>query len=82
MGMRHHQQIYRELAQMEEQGWLSTETIHQEGRPDKKLYSVTELDKEQMRQWIGQPAEVSPVKEDILVKLHAGHLVAPEVLLV
>lgn len=76
-----HQQIYRELTRMEEQGWLSTETIHQAGRPDKKLYSVTELGKEQMRQWIAQPSEVSPVKEDILVKLHAGHLVAPDVLL-
>lgn len=76
-----HQQIYRELTRMEEQGWLSTETIHQAGRPDKKLYSVTELGKQQMRQWIAQPLEVSQVKEDILVKLHAGHLVDPAVLL-
>jgi len=76
-----HQQIYRELTRMEERGWLSTETIHQEGRPDKKIYSVTTSGETEMRQWIAQPSEVNPTKEDILVKLYAGQIVEPEVLL-
>jgi DNA-binding PadR family transcriptional regulator len=37
------QQIYRELAKLEDQGWISPQTISQQGRPDKKLYSVTDF---------------------------------------
>ncbi|MCX7595443.1 MAG: PadR family transcriptional regulator, partial [Fischerella sp.] len=47
-----HQQIYRELSKLETQGWITSEIISQEGRPDKKLYSVTELGKQQLKEWI------------------------------
>lgn len=68
-----HQQIYRELAKLEAQGWISSETIHQEGRPDKKLYSVTQLGQKQLIAWIAQPSEPTAGKEEILVKIFAGY---------
>jgi DNA-binding PadR family transcriptional regulator len=49
-----HQQIYRELTKLEEQGWISAEVISQENRPDKKLYSVTDLGKQQLIEWINE----------------------------
>lgn len=76
-----HQQIYRELTKLEEQGWLSSETVCQESRPDKKLYCVTELGKEHLRNWIAQPTEVSLLKEELLVKLFAGYLVSRQTML-
>lgn len=76
-----HQQIYRELSRMENQGWLQAELIHQEGRPNKKLYSVTAAGSEQLRQWILVPAEVSPMRDDLLVKLFVGYLVTPSQIL-
>ncbi len=36
-----HQQIYRELAKLESQGWVQPQTVVQEGRPDKKVYGIT-----------------------------------------
>ncbi|MDZ8189453.1 MAG: PadR family transcriptional regulator [Nostoc sp. ChiSLP02] len=69
-----HQQIYRELSKLEDQGWIDSETILQAGRPDKKLYRVTELGEEQLKQWIAQPCEPTRVKDDLLVKIFAGHL--------
>jgi DNA-binding PadR family transcriptional regulator len=70
-----HQQIYRELARLAEQGLVSAEAIPQEGRPDKKLYSVTEAGQDFLKEWIGTPTEMSSLKDDLLVKLFAGHLV-------
>jgi len=67
-----HQQIYRELAKLEAEEWVSSETIPQEGRPAKKLYSVTPLGKQQLLEWIAQPSKPAATKEDILVKLFAG----------
>lgn len=72
-----HQQIYRELTKLEEQGWISAEVIAQENRPDKKLYSVTELGKQQLIEWMTQASEPTPIKDDLLVKIFAGYL-APQ----
>lgn len=71
-----HQQIYRELAKLEEQTLVSGETIAQSGRPDKKLYSITEIGKTFLAEWLLQPCEVMPIKEDLLVKLWASNLVS------
>lgn len=76
-----HQQIYRELTKLEEQGWISAEVITQESRPDKKLYSVTELGKQRLIEWMVQPGEPAPVKDDLLVKIFAGYLAPKELML-
>ncbi|MEO0378111.1 MAG: PadR family transcriptional regulator [Cyanobacteria bacterium P01_A01_bin.17] len=76
-----HQQIYRELTKLEDKGWIEAELIAQEGRPNKKLFSLTVLGKQEMVRWIGHPSKVSRTKEEILVKLFAGHLVSPHVLI-
>ena len=76
-----HQQIYRELTKLEEQGWISAEVIAQENRPDKKLYSVTELGKQQLIEWMTQASEPTPIKDDLLVKIFAGYMAPMETLL-
>lgn len=75
------QQIYRELAKLEDQSLITSETIPQEGRPDKKLYSITHLGQEHLREWIAQPSEPTPIREELLVKVLAGHLVPRSVIL-
>lgn len=74
------QQIYRELARLEEQGWVSSEVVPQEGRPNKKLYSITELGKQELTEWIGQPSEPTQIREDLLVKILSGYLVSKSVI--
>jgi DNA-binding PadR family transcriptional regulator len=75
------QQIYRELSRLEEKGWLKAEKIQQESRPDKRLYSVTDLGIQQLQQWIAATEEANAVKDDLLVKLYAGHLVHRDLIL-
>jgi DNA-binding PadR family transcriptional regulator len=73
-----HQQIYRELNKLEEKGAITAQTITQEGRPAKKLYSLTEQGLQQLKDWLQQPCDLSPTKEELLLKVFAGHLVEPE----
>jgi DNA-binding PadR family transcriptional regulator len=75
------QQIYRELAKLEDQNMITSKTVPQEGRPDKKLYSITDLGQEHLREWIAQPSEPSPIREELLVKVLAGHLVPRSIIL-
>jgi DNA-binding PadR family transcriptional regulator len=75
------QQIYRELTKLEEQGYLDAEIIHQSGRPDKRLLSITPAGAEYLHKWIAQPGTMSPLKDELLVKIFAGHLVDKQIIL-
>jgi DNA-binding PadR family transcriptional regulator len=75
------QQVYRELSKLEELGYTSGEVIRQEGRPDKKIISITETGKDYLREWIAKPCEVCSSKDELLVKLFAGYLVPKELII-
>jgi DNA-binding PadR family transcriptional regulator len=76
-----YQQVYRELAKLESLGWICSQTIRQECRPDKKLYSLTQQGQKQLVDWIPEPSELTAFKDDLLVKILAGNLVEREVIL-
>ncbi|MBI4780320.1 MAG: PadR family transcriptional regulator [Oscillatoriophycideae cyanobacterium NC_groundwater_1537_Pr4_S-0.65um_50_18] len=73
--MASHQQIYKELRDLEKQGWVSSETIAQTGRPNKNLYSITALGQEHLAHWILTPSVPTVIREDLMIKTLAGFLV-------
>ncbi|MDJ0534460.1 MAG: PadR family transcriptional regulator [Xenococcaceae cyanobacterium MO_207.B15] len=75
------QQIYRELGKLEKKGAIASEIIHQEGRPDKKLYRITEKGIEILKTWLLEPAEPMAIREELLVKVIAAKLVPKSVIL-
>lgn len=72
------QQIYRELGKMEQQGWVAFEKVPQEGRPDKKIYRMTEAGKQELQRWYQEPTEPTPIREDLLVKVLATPFASEE----
>ncbi|TPG35994.1 PadR family transcriptional regulator [Mycolicibacterium hodleri] len=50
-----HQQIYRTLRTMEDDGWVHVDVVAQHGKPDKKKYGVTDGGREELSRWIAQP---------------------------
>jgi DNA-binding PadR family transcriptional regulator len=50
-----HQQIYRTLRAMEDDGWVSVGVVRQRTRPDKKVYDVTDGGREELARWIAEP---------------------------
>ena len=76
-----HQQIYRELSKLDKLGWITSKIIIQEGRPDKKVYSVTQQGKQQLQEWIAKPCDPMPIKDDLLVKIFSGHIVSENTIL-
>ncbi|MEV6336549.1 PadR family transcriptional regulator [Nocardia vinacea] len=67
-----HQQIYRVLKRMEESGWISSEAVAQEGRPDKKVYSVNEAGQAELARWIAAPTDTSMPRNELGVKVRAA----------
>ncbi|HHP7232445.1 MAG TPA: PadR family transcriptional regulator [Xenococcaceae cyanobacterium] len=75
------QQIYRELGKLEKEGAIASEIIPQEGRPDKKIYQITDKGREILKTWLVEPAEPMAIREELLVKVIAAELVPREVIL-
>jgi DNA-binding PadR family transcriptional regulator len=80
-----HQQIYRTLRVIEDDGWVHAATVVQHGRPDKKVYTVSQKGRAELARWIAEPltgrgSALSDTRtRDIAVKLRGaayGDLVA------
>lgn len=53
----HHSQIYRKLTQMEADGWVRHEVDTREGRPDAKVYRLTERGRDVLLTCVRSPYE-------------------------
>jgi DNA-binding PadR family transcriptional regulator len=55
-----HQQIYRTLRTMQADGWVSATVVAQQGRPDKKVYTVSDVGRSELTRWIAAPLGGGP----------------------
>ena len=50
-----HQQIYRTLRTLEDDGLVTVTPVRQQGRPDKKVYDVSAAGRTELARWIAEP---------------------------
>ncbi|WP_194762983.1 PadR family transcriptional regulator [Microbacterium sp. UFMG61] len=62
-------QIYRTLDRLEADGAIETETIPQQGKPDRRVHSLTDGGRAELAEWLGTPLEVLKPKEPFLARL-------------
>lgn len=66
-------QIYRTLHQMERSGWVLSNIEQQKGKPNRKIYKITDKGKKELRKWLGEPLEISQTKNKMLIKVFFGN---------
>ena len=77
-----HQQIYRELSNMLQKGWIST----LDDAPNisrKKVYQVEQLGRIELTEWMTKQSQPAQLREDLMVRLRAeaqlgNNLILPE----
>ncbi|MEU9135288.1 PadR family transcriptional regulator [Streptomyces sp. NPDC048404] len=67
-----HQQIYRVLKRMEGEGVLAVREVPQQGRPDKKVYSVADPGRAALSQWLHEPIEPESIRHELAVKIRGA----------
>ena len=67
-----HQRVYRALATLYEDGWVDYEWVHQDDKPDKKVYSITPVGEQALQQWMETPLKPPVINDGFLVKLFAA----------
>ena len=72
------QQIYPELSRLEEAGLVTGRQVEQKGRPDKRVFAITESGLESLRAWAVMPSPPTLVKDEFLVKVWCYGRLEPE----
>jgi len=75
-------QIYRTLESLREEGLVTMRIEHQESKPPKHIYSLTESGRAELLRWLHEPTvELPTVRNPFLLKIFFGALLPKEALL-
>ncbi|MFI6023552.1 PadR family transcriptional regulator [Streptomyces sp. NPDC051287] len=67
------QQLYRELDRMEAEGLVTARVVEQERRPTKRLFSLTDAGRREVRAYTAEPpARPAAVRDELLVKVQCA----------
>ncbi|UJF34135.1 PadR family transcriptional regulator [Paenibacillus hexagrammi] len=64
--------IYPTLAKMEKEGLISKESIIQEGKPNKNVFTITEEGKRRFAAYIASPITPNELKSDFMMRMFFG----------
>ena len=67
-----HQQIYRVLARMESDGWVTVEVVEQAGRPDKRVHTPSAAGRRVLAEWLATPTPMETFRSELAVKLRGA----------
>jgi PadR family transcriptional regulator AphA len=70
--------IYPALADLSRRGLVTARSVEQEGRPDKKIYSITAEGERALRDKLMSTAPRHKVRSEFLVLMYFAHLLPPK----
>src|SRR5215216_466225 len=62
-------QIYTTLARLERDGLVESAHVSQDGKPDKRVYALTDVGRRELESWLGEPIAEPRLKDEFLTKL-------------
>jgi DNA-binding PadR family transcriptional regulator len=65
------QQLYAELTKLAGAGFITGRQVIQHGRPNKRVYTVTEAGMSELRRFAEAASKPSVIRDDLMVKIHA-----------
>ncbi len=75
-------QIYPTLKKLEQNGLVTIEIEPQDGKPDKKIYTITKKGNDKLLAWLIKPiVQLTPTKDFILLKLFFSGSLDKEIIL-
>jgi len=62
-------QIYTTLARLQRDGLVDDDAVAQDGRPNKRVYRLTDAGSEELRGWVENSTPPARLKDDFFIKL-------------
>jgi DNA-binding PadR family transcriptional regulator len=67
-------QIYTTLGRLERDGLVRRHTVEQDGKPDKRVYELTEQGRLSLEEWFAEPLTGPRIKDNFFLKLTSARL--------
>jgi len=67
-------QIYTTLSRLERDGLVSRVDIEQEGKPDKRVYALTDQGRQALQAWFAEPLSGPRIKDNFYLKLLSAQI--------
>jgi PadR family transcriptional regulator AphA len=74
-------QIYPNLKKLAGGGFVNCKTERQKGKPDRRIYSVTEKGRARLTEWLTVPPQPEIPRNELLLKLFFGEQVPTQILI-
>lgn len=71
-------QIYKTLVKLAEQGYATIEVVHQEDRPSRKIYHITDEGRAQLMEWVRRTPDAEDFREPFLIQVFFSGLLSDE----
>ncbi|REK86256.1 PadR family transcriptional regulator [Streptomyces inhibens] len=65
------QQLYREMERLAEEGLIDARLVQQERRPNKRMFTLTEAGREDLRAFTTAPPRPTAIRDELMVKIQA-----------
>lgn len=63
-------QVYTTLSRLERDGYVTSHTVEQRDRPDRRMYRITAAGREELRRWLAEkPAGAPMLKDELFLKI-------------
>lgn len=57
---------------MQSDGWVASQVVARDGRPDKKVNDLTDAGRTELSTWIAEPAGLEAARSDLAVKIRGA----------
>ena len=74
-------QIYKTLIELQQEGFVTHQVLHQESLPAKKIYSITEWGLAALHQSLLEPPEIPELHKNFLIQLSWAEILSDEEIL-
>jgi DNA-binding PadR family transcriptional regulator len=66
-------QVYTTLQRLQRDELVTDDAVAQRGRPDKRVYRLTEAGRRALAEWLGAPSAPTRLRDDFFMKLVLAH---------
>lgn len=70
--------IYKALENLEKEGFVESQFIPQEGKPNRKQYQITDEGRSELRRWVSTPLPLEITREAWLIQVFFAHGITNE----
>lgn len=73
-------QIYNTLHKLREEGYVTSRSLAQKGKPDKHIHTITASGKAALKEFMSEPIRASVTRDEVLLRIFFGNFASKSII--